>query len=149
MKVDKVFTQDIQESLNNIEYEKRSSVIKNPDGSTVFEMNDVIVPKHWSQVATDIIAQKYFRKAGVPKFLKKIREEGVPEWLCKSEFDIAKTENPADDKNFTYENDSRQVFHRLSGCWTYWLQPTYRRVEEVGSKARETWGEMAETVLLG
>ncbi|MCX6163358.1 MAG: vitamin B12-dependent ribonucleotide reductase, partial [Ignavibacteriae bacterium] len=120
MKVDKVFTQDLQESLNKIEYEKRTSVIKNPDGSTVFEMNEVIVPKHWSQVATDIIAQKYFRKAGVPKFLKKIREEGVPEWLCKSAFDTSKAENPADEKNFSYENDSRQVFHRLAGCWTYW-----------------------------
>jgi ribonucleoside-diphosphate reductase alpha chain len=120
MKIDKVFTQELQESINNIEYEKRSSVIKNPDGSTVFEMNDVIVPKHWSQVATDIIAQKYFRKAGIPKYLKKTKEEGVPEWLCKSEFDDSKAENPLDERNFTYENDSRQVFHRLAGCWTYW-----------------------------
>lgn len=120
MKIDKFFTEDIKESINKIEYEKRVSVIKNPDGSTVFEMNDVIVPEHWSQVATDIIAQKYFRKAGVPKFLIKVREEGVPEWLCRSEIDTAKTGNTDDEKNFTYENDARQVFHRLAGCWTYW-----------------------------
>jgi ribonucleoside-diphosphate reductase alpha chain len=82
-------------------------------------MNDVIVPKNWSQVATDIIAQKYFRKAGIPKFLKKVNEENIPEWLAKSEFDTSSADinNP---DNFTYENDSRQVFHRLAGCWTYW-----------------------------
>ena len=118
MNIDKVFIEN-KEDINNIEYEKRISVIKNPDGSTVFEMNDVIVPKHWSQVATDIIAQKYFRKAGIPKFLSKVTEEGIPDWLSKSEFDIAAGDiNNAD--NYIYENDSRQVFHRLAGCWTYW-----------------------------
>ena len=118
MKIDKVFIEK-KEDINKIEYEKRTSVIRNPDGSTVFEMNDVIVPKNWSQVATDIIAQKYFRKAGIPKFLKKVNEENIPEWLAKSEFDTSSADinNP---DNFTYENDSRQVFHRLAGCWTYW-----------------------------
>ena len=77
MKIDKVFIEK-KEDINKIEYEKRTSVIRNPDGSTVFEMNDVIVPKNWSQVATDIIAQKYFRKAGIPKFLKKVNEENIP-----------------------------------------------------------------------
>ena len=70
MRISKVFTSST--TLNQIEYDKRSSIIRNPDGSVVFEMNNVIVPKHWSQVATDIIAQKYFRKAGIPKFLKKV-----------------------------------------------------------------------------
>lgn len=118
MKIDKVFIEK-QEDINRVEYEKRTSVIRNPDGSMVFEMNDVIVPKHWSQVATDIIAQKYFRKAGIPKFLRKINEEGIPEWLSKSEFDTSAADinNP---ENYTHENDSRQVFHRLAGCWTYW-----------------------------
>ncbi len=115
MKVNKVFTNSIL--LNQLEYDKRTSVIRNPDGSVVFEMNNVIVPKHWSQVATDIIAQKYFRKAGVPKVLKKVQEEGVPAWLQRSEIDLENS-NPND--LYSSEFDSRQVFNRLAGCWTYW-----------------------------
>jgi ribonucleoside-diphosphate reductase alpha chain len=118
MKIDKVFITD-KEDLNAIEYEKRSSIIRNPDGSTVFEMNDVIVPKHWSQVATDIIAQKYFRKAGVPKKLVKLKENGIPEWLSRSEFDVTLGDK-LDSNNYTYESDARQIFNRLAGCWTYW-----------------------------
>lgn len=115
MKVNKVFTESI--ALNQIEYDRRSSVIRNPDGSVVFEMNNIIVPKHWSQVATDIIAQKYFRKAGVPKVLKKVHEENIPVWLQRSEIDL----DASDEKEFySSEFDSRQVFNRLAGCWTYW-----------------------------
>jgi len=62
-----------------IDFEMRKSEIKNPDGSLIFQMDNVTVPDSWSQVATDIIAQKYFRKAGVPAKLKKIKEDGVPE----------------------------------------------------------------------
>jgi len=51
----------------DIVWEKRSSKITNPDGSVVFEMNDVEIPSTWSQVATDIMVSKYFRKAGVPQ----------------------------------------------------------------------------------
>src|SRR5437016_14301804 len=65
-------------------WETRSSVIRNPDGSVVFEMNNIRIPKGWSQVATDIIAQKYFRKAGVPVKTKKVAEKGIPEWLQRS-----------------------------------------------------------------
>jgi ribonucleoside-diphosphate reductase alpha chain len=116
MRISKVFTSST--TLNHIEYDKRSSIIRNPDGSVVFEMNNVIVPKHWSQVATDIIAQKYFRKAGIPKFLKKVYEEGVPEWLQRSEVDTDSLSGTTD--LYASENDSRQVFNRLAGCWTYW-----------------------------
>ncbi len=118
MKIKKLLTGE--KALNEIEFEKRASVIKNPDGSTVFEMNNVIVPKHWSQVATDIIAQKYFRKAGVPIHLKKVQEEGIPEWLQRSEIDIDKYNDAPESDWYTGENDSRQVFNRLAGCWTYW-----------------------------
>ncbi|MCE1164246.1 MAG: vitamin B12-dependent ribonucleotide reductase [Bacteroidetes bacterium] len=107
-------------SITDIEYDKRSSIIRNPDGSVVFEMNNVIVPKHWSQVATDIIAQKYFRKAGVPKALKKVYEEGVPEWLQRSEIDTERIHVQDEKDMYSGENDSRQVFNRLAGCWTYW-----------------------------
>ena len=122
MKIKRVFLKQDEKALDKIEFEKRSSVIRNPDGSLVFEMNDVYVPKKWSQVATDIIAQKYFRKAGVPKFLKRIKEEGVPEWLCPSGIDSDKIheQNISEDDCYGSENDSRQVFNRLAGCWTYW-----------------------------
>jgi len=67
MKISRLFTTAGQDPLESIEFVKRTSEIKNPDGSIVFKMDDVFVPKSWSQVATDIIAQKYFRKAGVPR----------------------------------------------------------------------------------
>ncbi len=59
----------------------RTSRIANPDGSVVFEMKDLLAPEHWSQVAVDVLAQKYFRKAGVPLRAVRVAEEGVPEWL--------------------------------------------------------------------
>lgn len=101
-------------------FETRKSEIKNPDGSLIFQMEDVNVPSSWSQVATDIIAQKYFRKAGVPVRLKKIKEKSVPEWLQRSEEDKAALNKLDEDDRYTHEIDSRQVFSRLAGCWTYW-----------------------------
>ena len=74
MQISRYFTEQGKDPLSSINFVKRISEIKNPDGSIVFRMEDVIVPDHWSQVATDIIAQKYFRKAGVPKLLKKVKE---------------------------------------------------------------------------
>jgi ribonucleoside-diphosphate reductase alpha chain len=120
MKIKRVLLGEKDNPLESIEFEKRTSVIRNPDGSLVFEMNDVYVPKFWSQVATDIIAQKYFRKAGIPKYLKKVSEDDIPEWLQRSEPDKETMLGKCDDDCYTYENDSRQVFNRLAGCWTYW-----------------------------
>lgn len=118
MKFNRVFTSG-GNTLKSIVYETRSSVIREPDGTVIFEMNDVIVPKQWSQVATDIIAQKYFRKAGIAKKLRRVKEEGIPEWLQRSEPDID-IFSQGEKSFYTSENDSRQVFHRLAGCWTYW-----------------------------
>jgi ribonucleoside-diphosphate reductase alpha chain len=92
MKFTRRFTQEGSDPYAGIVFEPRKSVIKNPDGSVVFLMENVMVPKDWSQVATDIIAQKYFRKAGVPQA----------------------------DGSLGAETDSRQVFHRLAGCWRGW-----------------------------
>jgi ribonucleoside-diphosphate reductase alpha chain len=96
----------------NIGFEPRTSRIVNPDGKVVFEAKDISIPTGWSQVATDILAQKYFRKAGVPDSTVRIPEDGVPEWLWRSE--------AASDAKFGAETDARQVFNRLAGCWTYW-----------------------------
>ena len=121
MKINRLFVGDTTNPYENIEFEKRTSVIRNPDGSIVFEMIDIMVPKKWSQVATDIISQKYFRKAGIPIRLKKAAEEGVPEWLRRSEADYEAMKNIAEEEKYVSETDSRQVFNRLAGCWTYWV----------------------------
>ncbi len=120
MKIKRLLVDKGKTSFEMIEFEKRTSVIRNPDGSIVFEMNDIMVPKFWSQVATDILAQKYFRKAGVPKHLKKVEEKNVPEWLWRSEPDEEKLNLISEEEKYTSETDSREVFHRLAGCWTYW-----------------------------
>ncbi|MEX2403596.1 MAG: vitamin B12-dependent ribonucleotide reductase, partial [Balneolales bacterium] len=106
--------------FESITFEARKSEIKNPDGSTVFLMENVMVPASWSQVATDIIAQKYFRKAGIPVALKKVKEKNVPEWLQRSKADENTLQSMAEDERYIHETDSREVFSRLAGCWTYW-----------------------------
>ena len=103
-----------------IAFEPRTSRIVNPDGSVIFEAKDVMVPTGWSQVAVDVLAQKYCRKAGVPKALQPVPEEDVPEWLWRSAADQAALEEIPRDDQFGPERDSRQVFGRLAGCWTYW-----------------------------
>ena len=120
MQINRLYTKADKDPLANIKFAKRTSEIKNPDGSVVFRMEDVLVPEQWSQVATDIIAQKYFRKAGIPKFLEKIDEEGIPVWLQSSKAADDRLNELAIEDRFTSEKDSRQVFHRLAGCWTYW-----------------------------
>src|ERR1039458_7256251 len=87
-------------TFDSLSWDLRSSIIRNPDGSVVFEMNKIRIPKGWSQVATDIIAQKYFRKAGVPMRTKKLAEPGVPEWLQRSTPDAAALNALPEDKRY-------------------------------------------------
>ena len=119
MKLSRLFT-PADEAFAGIEFERRTSKISNPDGSVVFEANDIEVPAGWSQVAVDILAQKYFRKAGIPTRLRKVPEPGVPQWLWRSEPDTSAMSELSEDERYGGEQDSRQVFHRLVGCWTYW-----------------------------
>lgn len=113
MQIARRFTVAGQDPFSSFRFVSRGSRIVNPDGSVVFEMKEVQVPDSWSQVAVDILAQKYFRKAGVPQRSVHVAEDEVPAWLQRS--------RPADDNpGFTQETDSRQVFRRLAGCWTYW-----------------------------
>lgn len=120
MQIKRLFTTKGVDPLSTVQFEKRKSEIRNPDGSIVFKMEDVIVPAQWSQVATDIIAQKYFRKAGVPRLLVKVKEQDIPEWLQCSTADVEKLKQLPEKDRTGSENDSRQVFHRLAGTWTYW-----------------------------
>ncbi len=103
-----------------IVFEPRTSRIVNPDGSVIFEAKDAMVPGTWTQVAIDVLAQKYFRKAGVPAALQRVPEGGVPEWLWRSIPDDAALAKLPREQQFGKETDARQVFNRLAGTWTYW-----------------------------
>lgn len=120
MRIDRHFTTSNDSLYPGIKWESRNSKISNPDGSVVFEVKGITVPSAWSQVATDILAQKYFRRKGIPRFSKRVHEEGVPEWLQRSIPDDEKLADLEESKRFIGEIDARQVFHRLAGCWTYW-----------------------------
>jgi ribonucleoside-diphosphate reductase alpha chain len=120
MRIERHYTNEGVSPYDAIEFRTTTSEIRNPDGSIVFRLEDIQVPAAWSQVASDIIAQKYFRKAGVPARLKKVEENTVPSWLWRSETDKdALAELPKDERTGP-ETDSRQVFDRLAGTWTYW-----------------------------
>ena len=120
MKISRLFTATQQEPYAGLSFERRSSRIANPDDTVVFEAKDIDIPEGWSQVAVDIMAQKYFRKAGIPTRLRRVAEEGVPEWLWRSEPDEEALAALPEEERSAGENDSRQLFHRLAGCWTYW-----------------------------
>ena len=92
MKIERKFTKAGQDAYADIEFVTTSSEIRNPDGTVVFHLENVEVPKSWSQVASDVIAQKYFRKAGVPVALKTVREKDVPEFLWRSVAEKSDTE---------------------------------------------------------
>ena len=106
LRFERYFTKEGTSPYDQFEYELRSSIIREPNGKVIFEMQDVEVPKTWSQVATDILAQKYFRKAGVPQYnadgTPKLKEDGTPE--------------------LGTEKSMKQVAHRLAGTWRYWSE---------------------------
>jgi ribonucleoside-diphosphate reductase alpha chain len=143
MHIPRRYTVAGQDPFATIPFAPRASRITNPDGTVVFEMKDVMAPEQWSQVAVDILAQKYFRKAGVPAYTKRVPEKGVPKWLQRSvpadshgdgargrrgdaatgvpsrvSGRVATVEETGSPNG--QEVDSRQVFRRLAGCWTYW-----------------------------
>jgi len=120
MRIERRFTKPDQSAYAGITFRKAISEIKNPDGSIVFRMADIDVPAAWSQVASDIIAQKYFRKAGIARALRRVEENGVPSWLWRSVPDEKALAKLPEDARYGAETDSRQVFDRLAGTWTYW-----------------------------
>jgi ribonucleoside-diphosphate reductase alpha chain len=120
MKITRRFTEAGKSPYDAIPFRQATSEIKNPDGSVVFRCANFGVPEHWSQVAADILAQKYFRKAGVPKALKKFEENAVPSWLWRSvPDDKVLADTPAKERT-QGEADALRVFDRLAGTWTYW-----------------------------
>ncbi|MBZ9676851.1 vitamin B12-dependent ribonucleotide reductase [Mesorhizobium sp. ES1-1] len=120
MRIERRFTKPGQSAYAEIEFRKALSEIKNPDGSVVFRLDNIDVPAQFSQVAADILAQKYFRKAGVPARLKKVEENDVPSFLWRSVADEAELAKLPEAERYGSEIDARQVFDRLAGTWTYW-----------------------------
>jgi len=120
MKFKRKFTTAGESPFKSIPFVHRTSEIRNPDGKLVFFVENALVPASWSQVAVDVLAQKYFRKAGVPAKVKRVPEEGVPEWLQRSAPDVEALPLLPDKQRYGMETDARQVFGRLAGCWTYW-----------------------------
>src|SRR3984885_11790172 len=113
MRIPRRYTAEGRDPFAAFTFVSRTSRIVNPDGTAVFEMKDLKAPERWSQVAVDILAQKYFRKAGIASRLERVAEPNVPQWRQRSQ--------PAPGEPRTgQETDARQVFRRLAGCWTYW-----------------------------
>lgn len=106
LKIAKHFTKGKKDIYEDMNFEQRVSKITNSDGSTVFEMNNVEVPDFWSQVATDILAQKYLRKKGIPQLDSKGKE---------------KVDSDGN-KILGSENSIKQVAHRMAGTWRHWAE---------------------------
>jgi len=129
MKITRRFTKAGTDVFDTVQWTKRSSRISNPDGSVVFEMNDAEIPASWSQLATDIVVSKYFRKAGIPRK----DEHGN---LLKDENGRAIT-GP--------EKSVRQVVHRLAGCWRHWGETN--NYFDTADDAQAFYDEIAYTLL--
>ncbi len=120
MRIERHYTTTDGAAYEAIAFASAKSEIRNPDGSVVFAADGVEVPAAWSQVAADVLAQKYFRKAGVPARLKRVEENGVPSFLWRSVPDEAALEQLPKAERTIGETSAKQVFDRLAGAWTYW-----------------------------
>ncbi len=120
MKIERRYTTAGESPYASIEFRTTKSEIRNPDGSVVFSLDNIEAPAQWSQVACDVLAQKYFRKAGVPARLKKLEENALPSFLWRSAPDTEALSELPKDQRHTSEISAKQVFDRLAGAWTYW-----------------------------
>src|SRR6056297_390612 len=120
MKIERRFTRAGADAFADLDFTTTTSEIRNPDGTVVFKLEAVEVPSSWSQVASDVIAQKYFRKAGVPTALKPVKEKGVPSFLWRHVADEKALEAVPEDQRYGGETSAKQVFRRLAGAWAYW-----------------------------
>ena len=120
MRLERRFTQAGKSPFEGMAFRAGDSEIRNPDGTIVFQHRGIEVPAAWSQVAADVLAQKYFRRAGVPR----APEEGRRGTTCRSGCGVrcpTKRRSPrCRDQRFGGETSARQVFHRMAGAWTYW-----------------------------
>ncbi len=120
MRIKRRFTKAKESPYAELTFRRTDSEIRNPDGSVVFKLDNIEVPESWSQVACDVLAQKYFRKAGVPKRMRRVKEKGVPSWLQRRVPDEKALAQFPEAERFGSEIRATQVFDRLAGTWTYW-----------------------------
>src|SRR5215207_1007114 len=120
MRFERRYTQAGKSPFAGMAFRAADSEIRNPDGSVVFSMKGIDVPAEWSAVAADVLAQKYFRRAGVPARLAKVTEPDVPQWLWRSAPDEAALAELPQAERVGSEKSARQVFERMAGAWTYW-----------------------------
>ncbi len=120
MRIARYYTTEGKSAYEGIEFREATSEIRNPDGSVVFKQDKIRVPASWTQVAADVLAQKYFRRKGIPAVTKAVEEADVPNWLWRREPDQAALATLAEKERFVGEDSSTQVFDRLAGTWTYW-----------------------------
>src|SRR3954447_14617917 len=109
MHITRRFTAVGQDPYAAVPFRTTASEIRNPDGSLVFQAEGIEVPAEWSQVACDILAQKYFRKAGVPTRLVPVAEEGVPSWLWRHTADRTALNTRPEAERYGGESSARQV----------------------------------------
>jgi len=112
MRIARHYTVAGKDAYEGLAFRRTTSEIRNPDGSVVFQLKNIEVPEPWSQVACDILAQKYFRKAGVPEETVPVEENTVPSWLWRRQ--------AKQGAKLGGETSARQVFDRMAGTWTYW-----------------------------
>ncbi len=120
MRIRRRFTEEGKPPYADIAFREADSEIRNPDGTVVFRLQGFEVPEDWSQVACDVIAQKYFRKAGIPARLKAVEENGVPSFLWRKAADEEALAELPEDERETGETSAKNVFDRLAGTWAYW-----------------------------
>jgi ribonucleoside-diphosphate reductase alpha chain len=120
MRINRLFTAKNPDNIFGCEFVNVKSEIKTHKGEVVFSHSNIEVPSTWSQISIDIMAQKYFRKSGIPLILKKVEEKGIPSWLQRRVADVEALEKLPKDKRYGGEQSVRQVFERIAGAWTYW-----------------------------
>ncbi|HJM18641.1 MAG TPA: vitamin B12-dependent ribonucleotide reductase, partial [Candidatus Thalassarchaeaceae archaeon] len=118
--IERRFTSSGNDPFDSFEWMEMDVEIRNPDGTIADSINGVKLPVGFSGVPGKVCAQKYLRKAGVPKHLRSVPEEGVPVWLQRSEPDHERLQTVDATERMGGETDGRQLFRRLAGTWTYW-----------------------------
>ena len=120
MKIERLLTAQKSSPYEGIQFVERQSELRQIDGTLLYRAEHLEMPSEWSQVAVDILAQKYFRKAGIAAILKRVPEEGVPEWLWRQVPDRAALEDLPEAERAVGEREARKIFDRMAGCWTYY-----------------------------
>lgn len=120
MQIQRHYTKKGKSAYSGIQFKTVTSELRDLAGNVISKTKSFHAPAHWSQMACDILAQKYFRKAGVPADLKPVKEDGIPDWLRRKEADLNALKKRNKSARFVRETDARAVFDRMAGCWTYW-----------------------------